>query len=141
MLLQDVKTIGESVRQLAKRTRRYLPDPPKQPPVSNKLQSQLLNDCVTLTKVVKILQEACKQAVRHSGTLTGNEGISGTKVEEFLQASMEKCDSRAEGTGGIKEVVKEWLTASLMTMTDLAQVVNEASVMPKEKVKTFSLSF
>ncbi|CAG7835265.1 unnamed protein product [Allacma fusca] len=133
ILLQDVKTIGESVRQLAKRTRRYLPDPPKQPPVSNKLQSQLLNDCVTLAKVVKILQEACKQAVRHSGSLSGTEGVSSNKLEEFLQASMEKCDSRAEGTGGIKEVVKEWLTASLMTMTDLAQVINEAPVMPKEK--------
>ena len=47
---------------------------------------------------------------------------------------MEKCESRAEGSGGIKEVVKEWLTTSLMTMTDLAQVVNEAPVMPKEKV-------
>lgn len=82
VLLQDVKTIGESVRQLANRTPRYLPDRPKQPPVSNKLQSQLLNDCVTLAKVVKILQEACKQAVRHAGTLPGNQidcsrGVSG----------------------------------------------------------------
>lgn len=71
-LLQDIKAIGESLRQLAKKTRRYLPDLPKQPPVSSKLQSQLLNDSVTLSKVVKILQETCKQAVRHVGMLTGN---------------------------------------------------------------------
>ena len=81
ILLQDVKTIGESVRQLAKRTRRYLPDPPKQPPVSNKLQSQLLNDCVTLAKVVKILQEACKQAV-HAGMHSGkNEKKTSANVK------------------------------------------------------------
>lgn len=65
---------------------------------------------------------------------SGTEGISSGKIEEFLQSAMESCDSRAEGTGGIKEVVKEWLTAALMTMTDLAQVVNEVPVMPKEKV-------
>lgn len=70
-LLQDIKAIGESLRQLSKKTRRYLPDPPKQPSVSSKLQSQLLNDSVTLAKVVKILQETCKQAVRHAGMLTG----------------------------------------------------------------------
>ena len=69
-----MKTIGESMRQLARRTRRYLPDGPKQPPVSNKLQSQLLNDSMTLAKVVKILQEACKLAVRHTG-MSGNSYI------------------------------------------------------------------
>ena len=47
---------------------------------------------------------------------------------------MEKCDSHVEGAGGIKEVIKEWLSAALMTITDLAQVVNEAPVTPKEKV-------
>ncbi|ODN04996.1 Dynactin subunit 1 [Orchesella cincta] len=132
-LLQDIKTIGESLRQLAKRTRRYLPDLPKQPPVSSKLQSQLLNDSVTLSKVVKILQETCKQAVRHVGMLTGNEGLQSSKLEEFLQAAMDKCDSHVEGAGGIKEVIKDWLTTALMTMTDLAQVVNEAPVAPKDK--------
>lgn len=55
-------------------------------------------------------------------------------MEEFLQAAMDKCDSHVEGAGGIKEVIKEWLTTSLMTMTDLAQVVNEAPMAPKEKV-------
>jgi dynactin 1 len=135
-LLQDLKTIGESLRQLAKRIRRHLPDPPKQPPVSNKLQSQLLNDSVTLRKVVKILQEACKQAVRNHGMISGNEGIPGKKVEEYLYSAMENCDSRVEGSGGVKEVLKEWLTTSLMTMTDLAQVVSEAPVFPKEKPAT-----
>lgn len=67
-MLQDLKTISESLRQLSKKTKRYLPEPPKQPPVTSKLQSQLLNDSITLAKVVKILQEACKQAVRHAGT-------------------------------------------------------------------------
>lgn len=47
---------------------------------------------------------------------------------------MDKCDSHVEGAGGIKEVIKEWLTTSLMTMSDLAQVVNEAPIAPKEKV-------
>lgn len=132
-LLQDIKTIGESLRQLSKRTRRYLPDPPRQPPVSTKLQSQLLNDAVTLSKVVKILQETCKQSVRHVGMLGANEGIMSSKLEEFLQDAMDKCDSHVEGAGGIKEVIKEWLTTSLMTMTDLAQVVSEAPMAPKEK--------
>jgi len=53
---------------------------------------------------------------------------------------MEKCDTRVEGAGGFKEVVKEWLTTALMTMTDLAQVVNEAPVIPKEKVSSENLS-
>jgi len=48
---------------------------------------------------------------------------------------MEKCDSFVEGASGMKEVIKEWLTASLMAMTDLAQVVNELPIMPKDKVK------
>lgn len=47
---------------------------------------------------------------------------------------MDKCDSHVEGAGGIKEVIKEWLTTSLTTMSDLAQIVNEAPVAPKEKV-------
>jgi len=47
---------------------------------------------------------------------------------------MEKCDSRVEGSGGFKEVIREWLTTALLTMTDLAQVVNEAPTVPKEKV-------
>jgi len=55
-------------------------------------------------------------------------------MEEFLQASMDKCDTHVEGAGGIKEVIKEWLTTALMTMTDLAQVVSEAPVFAKEKV-------
>jgi len=46
---------------------------------------------------------------------------------------MDKCDSHVEGAGGIKEVIKDWLTTSLMTMTDLAQVVNEAPHAPKDK--------
>lgn len=46
---------------------------------------------------------------------------------------MEKCDSLVEGAAGIKEVIKEWLTTALMTMTDLAQVVNEVPLPPKEK--------
>lgn len=82
-LLQDIKAIGESLRQLSKRTRRYLPDPPKQPSVSSKLQSQLLNDSVTLAKVVKILQETCKQAVRHAGMLTGNPFVIPKRAKIF----------------------------------------------------------
>lgn len=71
----------------------------------------------------------------------GNEGISSSKVEEFLQAAMDKCDSHVEGAGGIKEVIKEWLTTSLMTMTDLAQVVNEAPMAPKDKVGSLICNF
>lgn len=66
--------------------------------------------------------------------MLGVDGIPALKIEEYLYSAMEKCDSRAEGSGGLKEVIKEWLTTSLMNMTDLAQVVNEAPVMPKEKV-------
>ena len=66
--------------------------------------------------------------------ISGTDGIPGSKVEEYLHSAMEKCDSRVEGSGGFKEVIREWLSTSLMTMTDLAQVVNEAPFMPKEKV-------
>lgn len=100
----------------------------------------MLNDAVTLTKVVKVFQEACKQSVHHAG-MASTEGdvISSAKVEEYFQSAMEKCDTRVEGAGGFKEAVKEWLTTALMTMTDLAQVVNEAPIHPKEKVENFNL--
>lgn len=66
-------------------------------------------------------------------TFVGADGIPSTKLEEYLYSAMDICDSGVEGGVGFKEVMKEWLTTSLMTITDLA-LLNEAPTLPKDKV-------